>query len=60
MADVKLDLPFWDYDRTRALADGTVKIDNGLDNAEPRTAQNTTETSFHQWCEEALKPAVSS
>lgn len=32
--------------------------DNGLDNAEPRTPENTTPTSFHQWCEEVLKPAV--
>jgi hypothetical protein len=30
----------------------------GLDNAEPRTAENTTPTSFRQWCEEVLKPAV--
>jgi uncharacterized protein YbjT (DUF2867 family) len=32
--------------------------DNGLDNAEPRTPENTTPTSFHRWCEEVLKPAV--
>jgi uncharacterized protein YbjT (DUF2867 family) len=32
--------------------------DHGLDNAEPRTAENTTPTSFRQWCEEVLKPAV--
>ncbi len=31
---------------------------NGLDNTEPRTAENTTPTSFRQWCEEVLKPAV--
>ena len=30
----------------------------GLDNAEPRTPENTTPTSFRQWCEEVLKPAV--
>jgi uncharacterized protein YbjT (DUF2867 family) len=30
----------------------------GLDNAEPRTPENTTPTSFRQWCEEMLKPAV--
>lgn len=28
----------------------------GLDNAEPRTAENTTPTSFRQWCEEVLRP----
>jgi hypothetical protein len=26
MVDRKLDIAFWNYDRTRALADGTVKI----------------------------------
>jgi hypothetical protein len=26
MADIKLDIAFWDYDRTRALVNGTVKI----------------------------------
>ncbi|MDQ2712255.1 MAG: NmrA family NAD(P)-binding protein [Acidobacteriota bacterium] len=31
---------------------------DGFDNAEPRTAENTTPTSFRQWCEEVLKPAV--
>ena len=27
MADVKLDIAFWNYDRTRALMDGAIKID---------------------------------
>lgn len=31
---------------------------DGLDNAEPRTPENTTPTSFRQWCEEELKPLV--
>jgi uncharacterized protein YbjT (DUF2867 family) len=31
--------------------------DNGLDHSEPRTPENTTPTSFRQWCEEVLKPA---
>ena len=35
-----------------------VAKDKGLDNAEPRTPENTTPTSFRQWCEEVLKPAV--
>jgi uncharacterized protein YbjT (DUF2867 family) len=30
----------------------------GLDNAQPRTPQGTTPTSFRQWCETVLKPAV--
>ena len=32
----------------------------GLDNAVQRTPQNSTPTSFRQWCEEVLKPAVAS
>lgn len=31
---------------------------DGLDNAEPRTTENTTPTSFRQWCEEELKPLI--
>jgi hypothetical protein len=30
----------------------------GLDNAVQRTSENSTPTSFHQWCEEVLKPAL--
>lgn len=30
----------------------------GLDNAEPRTPENTTPTSFRRWCEEELKPLI--
>jgi uncharacterized protein YbjT (DUF2867 family) len=30
----------------------------GLDRHEPRTAENTTPTSFREWCEEVLKPAI--
>jgi len=29
-----------------------------LDNAVKRTPENSTPTSFRQWCEEVLKPAV--
>jgi NAD(P)H-binding len=32
----------------------------GLDNGVQRTAQNSTPTTFRQWCEEMLKPAVAS
>lgn len=32
----------------------------GSDNAEPRTPENTTPTTFRQWCEDVLKPAVQS
>jgi uncharacterized protein YbjT (DUF2867 family) len=45
-----------------AIAQGVVDMmtakNDGLDNAEPRTPQSTTPTSFRQWCEEVLKPAV--
>lgn len=40
------------------LVDMYVAKDNGLDNAEPRTPENTTPTGFRQWCEEVLKPAI--
>ncbi len=47
---------------SQAFAEGYVEMmvakNNGLDNAEPRTPENTTPTSFRQWCEEVLKPAV--
>ena len=45
-----------------AMAQGMTDMarakNEGLDNAEPRTPENTTPTSFRQWCEEILKPAV--
>lgn len=47
---------------TEVFAQGLVDMmtakDRGMDNAEPRTAANTTPTSFRQWCEEVLNPAV--
>jgi len=45
-----------------AMAQGMVDMmaakDAGLDNAETRTPQSTTPTSFRQWCEEVLKPFI--
>lgn len=35
-----------------------VAYDQGLDTAEPRTPESTTPTSFRQWCEDVLCPAV--
>lgn len=32
--------------------------DEGMDNAASRTPESSTPTSFHQWCEQELKPAV--
>jgi uncharacterized protein YbjT (DUF2867 family) len=47
---------------SEAMAQGVVDMmvakNEGMDNVEPRTPQNTTPTSFRQWCEEVLKPAV--
>jgi uncharacterized protein YbjT (DUF2867 family) len=42
----------------QAMVDMMVAKNEGLDNAEPRTPRSTTPTSFRQWCEEVLKPAV--
>ena len=47
---------------SEAMAQGNLDMlvakDQGLDNAEPRTPHFATPTSFRQWCEEVLKPAV--
>jgi len=42
----------------QGMADMMAAKNEGLDNAEPRNAQNSTPTSFRLWCEEVLKPAV--
>jgi hypothetical protein len=42
----------------QAMLDMMRAQDNGLDNLEPRTSENTTPTSFRQWCEDVLRPAV--
>ena len=42
----------------QGIVDMLIAKDNGMDNVETRTAENTTPTSFRQWCEESLKPAV--
>jgi uncharacterized protein YbjT (DUF2867 family) len=47
---------------SEAMAQGSLDMyvakNQGLDNAEPRTLESTTPTSFRQWCEEVLKPRV--
>jgi uncharacterized protein YbjT (DUF2867 family) len=47
---------------SEAMAQGTLDMllakNEGLDNAEPRTPQATTPTTFRQWCEEVLKQVV--
>ncbi len=51
-----------DRGMSEAMAQGMVDMmrakDAGLDNAEPRTPEAGTPTSFRQWCTDALKPAV--
>jgi uncharacterized protein YbjT (DUF2867 family) len=42
----------------QGLLDMRLAKDNGLDNVQPRTPRSTTPTSFRQWCEEVLKPAI--
>lgn len=53
---------FTGHGMSGAMAQGMTDMarakNEGLDNAEPRTAQNTTPTSFRQWCEDQLRPAV--
>lgn len=45
-----------------AMADGLIEMfeakDRGLDLGTPRTAESTTPTTFRQWCETTLAPAV--
>jgi len=40
------------------LVDRMARVDQGLYNAEPRTPQSATPTSFRQWCEDVLRPAL--
>ena len=50
------------FGMTEAMAQGMADMfdakNQGLDNAEPRTPESTTPTTFRQWCEDVLKPAV--
>ena len=51
-----------DRGMSQGMAQGMVDMarakNGGLDNAEPRTPQASTPTSFRQWCQDVLKPAV--
>jgi hypothetical protein len=42
----------------QGMVDMMTAKDDGLDNGETRTAENSSPTSFRQWCEQVLKPAV--
>jgi uncharacterized protein YbjT (DUF2867 family) len=53
---------FTGFGMSDAMAQGMTDMawakNQGLDNAVQRTPGNSTPTSFRQWCEEILKPAV--
>lgn len=40
------------------MADMTEAQNHGIYDAEPRGSHSATPTSFHQWCQDTLKPAV--
>jgi uncharacterized protein YbjT (DUF2867 family) len=53
---------FTGFGMSDAMAQGMTDMawakNQGLDNAVVRTSSNSTPTSFRQWCEQVLKPAV--
>jgi len=50
----------WGFSKgmAQAMTDMIAAKNEGMDRLEPRTPEATTPTSFRQWCEEVLKPAV--
>ncbi len=42
----------------QSLVDMFAEVGQGIYEAEPRTPETTTPTTFRQWCEEVLRPAV--
>ncbi len=50
------------YGQSEAMAQATVDlmaaVKDGIYSNEPRTPETNSPTSFRQWCEEVLKPAV--
>ena len=42
----------------QGIVDMLIAKNKGMDNAQPRTVENTTPTTFEQWCGEVLKPAL--
>ena len=55
---------FVSFGMSDAMAQGMTDMawakNEGIDNAVQRTAENSTPTSFRQWCEQVLKPEVAS
>jgi len=43
----------------QGMVDMMVAKNEGMDNAQPRTPQSTTPTTFGQWCAQVLRPALS-
>ncbi len=43
---------------TQAMVDMMAAVNEGIYSNEVRTLESSTPTSFRQWCEEVLKPAV--
>ena len=48
----------WSAPMAQGLVEMMAAKNAGLDNAEPRTPAATTPTSFRQWCQEVLVPAL--
>lgn len=42
----------------QGVVDNQAQADQGIYNADPRTPESSTPTSFRQWCVDTLKPAV--
>jgi hypothetical protein len=42
----------------QGMTDMAAAKNEGLDNGVERTPENSTPTSFRQWCREVMKPAV--
>lgn len=42
----------------QSMVDMMSAKNQALDKTEPRTPESTTPTTFRQWCEEVMKPAV--
>jgi uncharacterized protein YbjT (DUF2867 family) len=53
---------FVNFGMSDAMAQGMADMawakNEGIDNAVPRTPENSTPTSFRHWCEQVLKPAI--
>jgi hypothetical protein len=53
---------FLGFGMSDAMAQGQADMarakNEGIDNAVKRTPENSTPTSFRQWCEDVRKPAV--